>query len=337
MLLPFCKLASKPPAIFMSPVKYASSRATSCAFSSTQTTPASFCASFSTSLCGLNSGLGSKSKTSTSCPRKRSRRGFTNGHARRKASSPGSSPSLSFPSSLAFSSFASFFAARFWFSSMRFFFRFRSRVVLFELVEGLLVVVNLFEKSFQVRQFHLRLDREIKHALDHRPIDRRARNFNVVFVAPPVQLDFMRQLHAIHGAVVVVQDFVLHAADGRRLLCDQVRLRIKKYLPLHAGSCGHFELRGVLPAHLRVSHKGQCDFAFLEVEQPRVVILRRRFQLHSFRTSQRPKLAGRTLMPRRLPAVRFDQVLFAHQQFRVVAVRQLGIQRVRPALPVIRL
>ncbi len=199
-----------------------------------------------------------------------------------------------------------------------------------------MVVVNLFEKSFQVRQFHLRLDREIKHALAHRPIDRRARNFNVVFVAPPVQLDFMRQLHAIHGAVVVVQDFFLHAADGRRLLCDQVRLRIKKYLPLHAGSCGYFELQRVLPAHLRVSHKGQCDFAFLEVEQPRVVILRRRFQLHSFRTHQRPKHSGRTLMPRRLPVVRFDQVLFAHQQFRVVAVRQLGIQRVRPALAVIR-
>src|SRR5260370_9517310 len=90
-LVPFCKFASKPPAIFMSPVKYASSRATSCAFSSIQTTPASFCTIFSTSLCGLNSGFGSKSKTKTSWPRKRSWRGFTNWHARRNISIPGSS------------------------------------------------------------------------------------------------------------------------------------------------------------------------------------------------------------------------------------------------------
>src|SRR5260370_25004570 len=86
-----CRFASRPPANLMSPTKYASSRATSCAFSSIQTTPASFCTTFSTSLCALNSGLGSKSKTSTSWPRKRSRRGFTNWHARRNISIPGSS------------------------------------------------------------------------------------------------------------------------------------------------------------------------------------------------------------------------------------------------------
>src|SRR6266481_6327878 len=148
----------------------------------------------------------------------------------------------------------------------RLFFRFRPCVVLFELVEGLLVVVNLFEKSFQVRQFHLRLDREIKHALAHRPIDRRARNFNVVFVAPPVQPDFMRQLYPLHGAVVVVKNLFLHASYRRCLLRDQVCLRVKKYLPLHAGSCGHFELQRVLATHLRVSHKRQSDFVFLEVE-----------------------------------------------------------------------
>src|SRR5207248_7392575 len=57
-LVPFCKLASKPPAIFTSPKKYASSRATSGAFSSIQTTPRSFWTTFSSSLCGLNSGIG---------------------------------------------------------------------------------------------------------------------------------------------------------------------------------------------------------------------------------------------------------------------------------------
>src|SRR5437870_6748851 len=34
----------------------------------------SFCTTFSASLCGLNSGFGSKSKTNTSCPRKRDRK-----------------------------------------------------------------------------------------------------------------------------------------------------------------------------------------------------------------------------------------------------------------------
>src|SRR2546422_5007436 len=215
------------------------------------------------------------------------------------------------------------------------FLRLRPRVVLFELVEGLLVVVNFLEQRFQVRQFHLRLDRKIKYALAHRSVNCRERNFDVVFVTPPVQLDLVRQLHAIHGAVIVIKDFFLHAADGRGLLRDQVRLYIKEYLPLHATRRRHFKLQRVPSAHLRVPHQRQRDFVFLEIQQPRVAILRRRFQLHSFRTHQRAKLARRTLVPRRFPVVRLDDILLADQEFRVIPVGQLGIQRVRPALPVI--
>ena len=181
----------------------------------------------------------------------------------------------------------------------------------------------------------MRFDGKIKHAFANGSIDRRACDVDVVLFVPAVQLDFVWQLYAVNRSVVVVENLLFDASHRRRFLHDEVCLRIEEYLPLYSRRRGHLELQRVSAAHLRVPRKRQRDFVFLKVQQPGVVILRRRFQLHSFRAYQRAELAGGILMPCRLPVVRLYQVLIAGQQFRVVAVRQLGIQRVRPGFPVV--
>jgi len=95
------------------PVKYASSRATSCAFSSIHTTPASFCTTFSTSLCALNSGFGSKSKTSTSCPRS-ARAADSQTGTRAGISQPRLILLVAFPFFLGLFLFGFFLTSRFW-------------------------------------------------------------------------------------------------------------------------------------------------------------------------------------------------------------------------------
>ena len=157
------------------------------------------------------------------------------------------------------------------------FLRARSRVVFLELVDGLLVVVDLFEQGLQVRQLNLRLFWKIEDALADGSIDRRACHADVVFVTPPLQLDLVWQLHTRDRSVVVIRDLFVHTTDRRCLLHDQVSLRIEENLPLHPGGCGYLCLQRIPSAYLRVPHKRQRDFAFLRIDQPRVVILRRRF------------------------------------------------------------
>src|SRR5215472_3255482 len=119
-----------------------------------------------------------------------------------------------------------------------FVFRLRARVVLLDLVDGLLVVVNLFEKSLEIRQLDLQLDREVKNALADGAIDNGASQSNVVFRSAAMQFDLARKLHAFYRPVVVVQELLGNATDRGGFFHDEVGLGIEEHLAFHAGSAG---------------------------------------------------------------------------------------------------
>src|SRR6266850_7929539 len=204
----------------------------------------------------------------------------------------------------------------------------RACVVLPDLVCDFLVLIDFLEERLKVRQLHLRLFREVEDAFAHGSVDRRTCHADIVFFAVPVQFNLVRKFHPLDRAVIVVQNLFLDSAYRRGFLHDQVRLRIEVHLPLHARRGGQFQLQSVLPPHLRVIHENYRHFAFLGIYQMRIVILRGGFQLHPFGSDQRAEFSARDLMPRGLPVVGFDQILFINQEFHVVAIGQLRIERV---------
>ena len=118
-------------------------------------------------------------------------------------------------------------------------------------------------------------------------IDFRARHRDLISVIGATQFDLIGQLDAVNGAVVGVEHRYFNSADGRFLFRDQMRNRIEIHLPFDSICSGHFDLPRVFAAHLRVTHKRQCQLVLLQIEQPQVVILTRSFQLRTFLPEKR--------------------------------------------------
>src|ERR1700723_831797 len=256
--VPFWRSARRPPAIFTLLTKKASRRTTSRAFSSIQMTPPSFWMTFSTRVRALNSGFGSKSKTRTSWPRKRSRRGLTNWQARGNEAMEKASFSFSFVFFfLGFGGerlavdfheggdFGAIEVKESGFADVRlfgfalafvpgFFFDLGAGVIFFNFVEGLLVGVNLLEEGFEIGELHLRFSGEIEDAFADGFVDGGVGDVNRVDCGAAVQFDFVGELDAIFGAVVVVEDFLVLAAYWRGLFDYEVQLGVEEYLPLRA-------------------------------------------------------------------------------------------------------
>ena len=216
-----------------------------------------------------------------------------------------------------------------------FFFRFRTRVVFLDLVDSLLVIVNFFEKSLEVWQFDLRLDREIENALADRAIDHGARQSNVVFCSATVEFDLARKLDAFHRPVVLVKKRFLSATDRGGFFHDEVGLGIEEHLAFHPGSARNFNFQGVFAANLHVAHKLERHLLLLGIHEPRVVILSGGFQLSSLGAHQCSELSRRIPVPGGFAVVGFDQSLLVDKQFQVVAIGQFGIESERAGLSVV--
>ena len=142
----------------------------------------------------------------------------------------------------------------------------------------------------------------------------------------------MGKFDTFHCSVVVVKDLFFDTANGRGFLHDQMSLPVEEHMALHTGGASYFKFQGLLAANLRDTHNRQRHFFLLWVDEARVVILGGRFQLHPIRTDQRAELAGGVPVPCGLAVIRLNQVLVAHEQFHVVAVRQFGIEGVGAGL-----
>ena len=202
-------------------------------------------------------------------------------------------------------------------------------VILLHLVDRFLVRVDLQKQFLQIRQHHLRLLGKIESALTHALVDRRPVHHNLEIVVAAPQRDLVRHLHPIHRAIILVPDFLLHAANQRRFLHDQMRLRVEKYLPLCARRRSHFQAHRIPPAHLRIPHIRHHQPVFLRIQQPRIVKTRRRLHLQSLRPHQSSNLPARIFPPRRFPVERLNPPLVPRQHLRVIPVRQFRLERIR--------
>ena len=99
-----------------------------------------------------------------------------------------------------------------------FFFDLGAGVIFFDFVEGLLVGINLFEEGFQIRELHLRFSGEIEDAFADGFVYCGAGDINRVTCGAAMQFDFVRELDAVFWAVIVVEDFLVHAAYFARIL-----------------------------------------------------------------------------------------------------------------------
>src|SRR5205085_843575 len=159
----------------------------------------------------------------------------------------------------------------------RFFLRFGTGVVFFDLVDGFLVVVNFFEEGLEVGQFDLGLDREIENALANGAVDGCARESDVVLCAAAFDLNPVGKFDTSHCSVVVVKDLFFDTANGRGFLHDQMSLPVEEHMALHTGGASYFKFQGLLAANLRDTHNRQRHFFLLWVDEARVVILGGRF------------------------------------------------------------
>src|SRR6202040_4102307 len=107
----------------------------------------------------------------------------------------------------------------------------------------------------------------------------RARHGDVVGVGSAVQLDFVGNFQAAHGAVIVIENLLVDPADGGRLLHDEVRLGIEEAVTLDAGHASGFDFQRVAAAHFGGGRETDADLVLLGVDQVGVVILAGGFQL----------------------------------------------------------
>ena len=149
---------------------------------------------------------------------------------------------------------------------------------------------------------------------------------DVVDVAAAVEFDFVGEFHAIDGAVVVVEDFFVYAADGGGFLDDEMSLRVEENLALHVGGGGDFDLESVFAADLGVTDEGEREFVLLGIEEARIVVAGGSFELVAFLAQECGEFAGGGLVPGGLAVVGFDDVFVAEDEFGVVAVGKFGVE-----------
>src|ERR1700684_64973 len=198
----------------------------------------------------------------------------------------------------------------------------RTGVVLLDFVDRFLIVVDFLKERFEVGQLDLRFFGEVKNAFADGGVNGRLRHSYLIDVRTAMQFDLVRKFQRAGGAIVIVINLLLDPADRRGFFYDQMRLRIEKHIALQSGRRGHFDLQRVFPPNLRVANERDAKFAFLRVDEMRIVILPRRFELRAVDSDERGDVAIRRAMPRRLAVVRLDDVLVANHEFRVIAVLQ---------------
>src|SRR5258706_5564194 len=109
-------------------------------------------------------------------------------------------------------------------------------------------------------------------------------------------------------------------------------LRIEEDVPLHAASSGHFNLQRVSAAHFGEASKTDADLVFPGVDEMRIVVLPSRLELAALRAGQRGELTIRAAAPRGLAVVRLDQSGVTCDEFGVITIRQLRVERVSSGL-----
>src|ERR1700730_2390097 len=100
-------------------------------------------------------------------------------------------------------------------------------------------------------------------------------------------------------------------------------LWIEEYLALQTCGGSHFNLQGIFPAHLCMTDEGNTQFVLFGIDEVRIVVLARCFELSALWSNQRLQRGG-VLVPRGLPVVRFDGGSIAVDEFGVVAIGLLG-------------
>ena len=123
-------------------------------------------------------------------------------------------------------------------------------------VSGFLIVVDFLKEGFQIRQFDLGFYGKVEGAFADGFVDGGAGDVDGVGVGAAMEFDFVGELDAIDGAVVVVENFLVEAGDGCGFLDEQMGLRIEEEFAADVGSGGEFELESVSAADLSVADEG---------------------------------------------------------------------------------
>src|ERR1700676_42537 len=143
-----------------------------------------------------------------------------------------------------------------------------------------------------------------------------------------MKFDFVGNFQAVHVAVVVVENFLVDSTDGSRLFYDEVGLRIEEYGALHSGHSGDFEFQRVAAANFGEGGKTDAELILLGVDEVRIVVLSRGFELAAFRANHGGVFAVSGAVPRGFAVVRLDQVGIAGDELGVITIRQTSVQSV---------
>ena len=149
-----------------------------------------------------------------------------------------------------------------------------------------------------------------------------------VGVGAAMELDLVGELDAVDGAVVVVENFLVDAADGSGFLDDEVGLRIEEEFAADVGGRGEFDLESVFAADLGVADKGDGELVFLEIEEAGIVVERGGFELLAFLAEKSGEFAAGGLVPSGFAVVGLDEGFVAEDEFGVVAVGELEAEGV---------
>src|SRR5438874_8701605 len=96
-------------------------------------------------------------------------------------------------------------------------------VVLLHFVSDFLIGINLRKKLLEVWETDLRFDRKIENALGDPLIDGNAIDDDVVRFISTAEFEFMGNLNAAFGVIVIVKNFLRNAAGDARFLEQQMR------------------------------------------------------------------------------------------------------------------
>src|SRR5208282_2695619 len=98
-------------------------------------------------------------------------------------------------------------------------------------------------------------------------VDGGAGDVDGIGVGAAMELDFVGELHAVNGAVVVVENLLVEAGNGPGFLDEEMGLRIEEEFATDVGGSGEFELKSVLAADLSVADEGDGQLVLFEIEQ----------------------------------------------------------------------
>src|SRR5580692_11796637 len=149
-----------------------------------------------------------------------------------------------------------------------------------------------------------------------------------------MELDFVGELDAVDGAVVVIKNFLVEAADRSGFLDEEMRLWIEEEFAADVGGSGEFKLKSVFAADLGMADEGDGELVLFEIEEAGVVIERGGFELLALLPQKSGEFAAGGLMPGGFAVVGFDERFVAENEFGVVAVGEFEAEGVGGGLAV---